>query len=83
MWVMSQGVSSAPMGKRRQRPVSGEVETNNAVSGARMRWRCCRELAYVRDPSAEALGKSEVFRNPMREASDEAGRWAGMLTRLA
>jgi hypothetical protein len=61
--VTSQGVSSAPMGERRQRPVSDEVETDNAVSGARTRRRC-----------------SET---PLHEASNEAGRWAGLLTCLA
>jgi hypothetical protein len=57
------------MGERRQRPVSGEAETDNAVSGARTRRRCCRGSACVRDPRAKA--------------SDEAGRWAGLLTCLA
>jgi hypothetical protein len=34
-------------------------------------------------PRAEASDESEVFRDPpRREASDEAGRWAGLLTRL-
>jgi hypothetical protein len=39
-WVTSQGVSSAPMGERHQRPVSGEVEMDDAIFGARMRRRC-------------------------------------------
>jgi hypothetical protein len=64
MWLLSQGVSSAPMGERCQSPVLGEAETNNAISGARMRRRCCRGLAHVRDPRVEALGESEVFQDP-------------------
>jgi hypothetical protein len=32
MLVMSRRVSSAPMGERHQRSVSGEVETDNVVS---------------------------------------------------
>jgi hypothetical protein len=35
-WVTSPRVSSALMGDRRQRLVSGEAETDNAVLGARM-----------------------------------------------
>jgi hypothetical protein len=62
------------MGERCERLVSGEAETDNAFSRAWTRQRCCHELAYVRDPSAEASGESEVFRDPLREASDEAGR---------
>jgi hypothetical protein len=34
-------------------------------------------------PSVEVSGESEVFRNPLHEASDEVERWAGMLTWLA
>jgi hypothetical protein len=67
----------------RQRPVSGEAEKVNAISGARTRRRCRRGSACVRDPRAEALGESEVFRDPLSEASDEAGRWAGLLICLA
>jgi hypothetical protein len=34
-------------------------------------------------PSARVSGELEMFRDPLREASDEVERWAGMLTRLA
>jgi hypothetical protein len=34
-------------------------------------------------PSVEVSGESEVFRDPLWEASDEVKRWAGMLTQLA
>jgi hypothetical protein len=71
------------MGERRQRPVSDEAETDNAVSGAWTRRRCCRGLARVRDPRAEASDESEVFRDPLREASNEAGRWKCLFTYLA
>jgi hypothetical protein len=64
MWLSSQGVSSAPMGERCQSLVSGEAETDNAISGARTRQRCCHELAHVEDPRAEASGESEVFQDP-------------------
>jgi hypothetical protein len=37
-WVTSQGVSSAPMGERHQRPVSGKAETDDVISRARTRW---------------------------------------------
>jgi hypothetical protein len=53
------------MGERRQRPVSGEAETDNAISGARTRRRCCCGSACVRDPRAEASDESEVFRDPL------------------
>jgi hypothetical protein len=45
-------VSSAPMGERRQRPVSGEVETDNAVSRAQTRRRCSE--TPLREASDEA-----------------------------
>jgi hypothetical protein len=54
-----------PMGERRQRPVLGEAKTNNAISRAETRRRCCRGSACVRDPRAEASGESEVFRDPL------------------
>jgi hypothetical protein len=34
-------------------------------------------------PSGRVSGESEMFRDPLRKASDEVERWAGMLTRLA
>jgi hypothetical protein len=34
-------------------------------------------------PSAWVSGESEMFRDPLCEASDEVERWAGMLTQLA
>jgi hypothetical protein len=53
-------------------------------SGARTRLQCCQRLAYVRDPKAENSGESEAFRDlPRREALDEVGRWASLLTCLA
>jgi hypothetical protein len=36
----------------------------------------------VRDPKAEASVESEVFRDPLSEASDGAGKWAGLFTCL-
>jgi hypothetical protein len=52
------------MGEWRQRPISGEAETDNADSRARTRRRCHRGSACVQDPRAEASGESEVFRDP-------------------
>jgi hypothetical protein len=40
-------------------------------------------VSLCRDLKAEASGEPEVFRDPLNEASDEVGRWAGSLTRLA
>jgi hypothetical protein len=59
------------------------METDNVIFGARMRRRSCRGSACVRDPKGEASGESEVFRDPLREASDEVGRWASLLIRFA
>jgi hypothetical protein len=82
-WVTSQGVSSVPMGERHQRSVSGEAETNNADSGARARRWCHRGLACVRDLGLRPRVNRRCSETPLNEASDEAGRWAGLLTCLA
>jgi hypothetical protein len=55
-----------PIGERRQRPVSGKVEMDNADSRVQVRRWCRRGSAYVRDPRAEASGESEVFRDPSK-----------------
>jgi hypothetical protein len=39
--------------------------------------------ACVRDLRTEASGEPEAFRDSLSGASDEVGRWAGLLTRLA
>jgi hypothetical protein len=53
------------MGERCQRPVSGEAEMNNAVSGAWMRRRHYHGSTCVRDPRVEASGEAEAFRDPL------------------
>jgi hypothetical protein len=81
------------MGKRRQRLGSGEAE-----SFPRPR-PCIGASGEMRNLSIEGgqpsrswarrrlmtlgLVKAVTFRDPLREASDEIGEWAGMLTRLA
>jgi hypothetical protein len=71
------------MGEWCQRPVSGEAETDNVIPGTQTRRRFCHGLAYVRDPELRPRVSRRCFETPLYEASDEAGRWAGMLTRLA
>jgi hypothetical protein len=63
------------MGERRQRPVLGEVETNDAVSGARTRRRCRRRSAYVRDSRAEASNELEVFQDRNRLVKTSTFVW--------
>jgi hypothetical protein len=71
------------MGERRQRSVSGEAKTDNADSRARVRRWCHRGSACVRDPGLRPQVNRRCFETPLNEASDEAGRWAGLLTCLA
>jgi hypothetical protein len=56
-WWRHRGVSSAPMGERHQRPVSGEPEIDDVIPEARTRqWWCCG-LACA---CAPALGLGRV-----------------------
>jgi hypothetical protein len=62
---MSQGVSSALIGERRQRLVLGEAETDNVVSGASDEAVMMLWVGLCPRPSAEASGESEVHPRPL------------------
>jgi hypothetical protein len=40
------------------------------------------QVGLCPDPSAGVSGESEMFRDPLWDASDEVERWASTLTRL-
>jgi hypothetical protein len=83
MWVTSQEVSSAPMRERRQRSASDESDMGNVVSGLGRGGRTVEGHPVSETPGAEASGESEMPRDPLWEASDEAGTRADLLLQLA
>jgi hypothetical protein len=52
------------MGERRRGSVSGESEMNNAISRLRRGGDTIKGHPISKTPRAEALGKSEVLRDP-------------------
>jgi hypothetical protein len=71
------------MGERRQRPVSGEAETDNVVF-----WGLGRGGDVVvgwpvsETPELRPWASRKCSETPLRRASTEVGRWAGLLARL-
>jgi hypothetical protein len=66
-----------------QRPVSGEAETNDVISGGSDETVLMLRVGLCPCPSAGVLGELEMFRDSLWEASDEVERLTGTLTRLA
>jgi hypothetical protein len=63
------------MGERHQRPVLGEAETDDAISGAQTRRRCHRRSACVRDSRAKASNELEVFQDRNRLVKTSTFVW--------
>jgi hypothetical protein len=71
------------MRERCRRSASDESEMGNAVSGLEQGGRTVEGRPVSETPGAEALGESEVPRDPLWEASDEAGTRADLFSRFA
>jgi hypothetical protein len=71
------------MGERRQRPVSGESEMDNADSGLGRDGDVTGGRPVSEIPRLRPRTNRRCSETPLSEASDEVGRWVGSLTCLA
>jgi hypothetical protein len=70
------------MGERRQRPVSGESETDNADSGLGRGGDVVGGRPVSETPGLRPRANQRCSETPLSGASYEVGRWAGGLSSL-